>query len=94
MTMFNRNDLAKDVASALGIQKAAAAEVIDYALGTILIAAARGDGYRLAGFGTFAPKTRAARVGRNPQTGAPVDIPARTALTFKPAKTASPKGGA
>jgi DNA-binding protein HU-beta len=86
MTMFNKTDLATDVASALGIQKRAAAQVIDATLHMILGAAAAGDGYRLAGFGTFAPKTKAARVGRNPRTGQAVDIPARTSLAFKPAK--------
>ena len=86
MTMFNKADLAKQVADALGRPKASVQGVIDLALGEIVIAAARGDGYRLAGFGTFAPKTKAARTGRNPRTGETVAIPARTALTFKPAK--------
>lgn len=86
MTMFNKADLTKEVADKLGISKAAVHEVIDFALGTILIAAAQGNGYRLHGFGTFKPKTTAARVGRNPRTGEAVEIPARTSLAFKPAK--------
>lgn len=88
MTMFNKTDLVKQVAEALSMPKASVAGVIDVALGAIMIAAAQGDGVRLAGFGTFQPKTKAARTGRNPRTGAAVAIPARTALTFKPAKPA------
>lgn len=86
MTMFNKTDLVKRVAEALAVPKSSVAGVIDLALGEIIVAAAQGDGYRLAGFGTFAPKTKAARTGRNPRTGEAVEIPARTALTFKPAK--------
>ena len=43
----------------------------------------KGDRVPLVGFGTFATSKRAARTGRNPQTGAEVKIPARTAVTFK-----------
>lgn len=42
-----------------------------------------GDKVPLVGFGTFAVSERAARSGRNPQTGEPVEIPARKAVTFK-----------
>jgi DNA-binding protein HU-beta len=44
------------------------------------------DKVTLVGFGTFAIKTRAARKGRNPQTGVEIDIPAKTGLTFKASK--------
>lgn len=46
----------------------------------------------LRGFGTFETKTRAARSGRNPQTGLPIEIPASTSLTFKAAKAAAKSG--
>lgn len=92
MTLMSKSDLIKAVASATGIKVTTAADAVDAALHLIRSAAEDGHGYRLTGFGTFAPKTRAARTGRNPQTGLPVEIPARTALTFKPAKT--PKAGA
>ena len=39
----------------------------------------------IAGFGTFAPKTRNARTGRNPATGEPIKIPEKTSASFKPA---------
>ena len=43
----------------------------------------KGEKVQLVGFGTFAVSERAARSGRNPQTGEPVEIPARKAVTFK-----------
>lgn len=43
-----------------------------------------GGKYTIQGFGTFTPKTRAAKKGRNPQTGAAVDIPEHKTVTFKP----------
>jgi DNA-binding protein HU-beta len=85
MTIYNKTDLCNDVASALGIPAAHVERVINTTLNQIEGRAEDGDGYRLKGFGTFAPKTRAARVARNPGTGAPVQVPARTVLTFKAA---------
>ena len=46
-----------------------------------------GDKVQLVGFGTFETKARPARVGRNPRTGAPVRIPARRAVRFRPSRT-------
>ena len=46
-----------------------------------------GDKVQLVGFGTFEAKERPARVGRNPRTGAPVRIPARRAVRFRPSRT-------
>jgi nucleoid DNA-binding protein len=51
-----------------------------------LILGAGEEGVRLNDIGTFKLKTRAARTGRNPQTGATVAIPAKVAISFKPAK--------
>ena len=45
----------------------------------------RGEKVRLDGLGIFSPVTRAATTRRNPQTGAPVDVPAKKTVTFKPA---------
>ena len=48
---------------------------------------ARGESVAIAGFGTFTPRARAARQGRNPQTGEPIAIAASTVPTFKAGKT-------
>ena len=76
-------ELIEAVASKAGLTKADAGRAVDAMVASITAALAKGDRVPLVGFGTFATSKRAARVGRNPQTGAEVKIPARTAVTFK-----------
>lgn len=76
-------ELIEAVASKAGLTKADAGRALDATLEAITGALVKGDKVPLVGFGTFATSKRAARVGRNPQTGAEVKIPARTAVTFK-----------
>jgi len=54
------------------------------ALPRVIVKLAKQGPIRIFDLGTFTVKTRAARTGRNPQTGAPVDIPAKTFLSFSP----------
>lgn len=82
----SKGNLIDTLAEQQGITKVAAAAQIDNVLQLIGNAAATGAKVIIKGFGTFELKTRAARTGRNPQTGLPVEIPASTALTFKAAK--------
>ncbi len=83
---ISKGKLIEDLADLQGLTKTAAAESVDSFLNLILGAAASGHKVILQGFGTFEMKTRAARTARNPATGLPVEVPAKTALTFKPAK--------
>lgn len=76
-------ELIEAVASKAGLTKADAGRALDATLEAITGALVKGDKVPLVGFGTFATSKRAARTGRNPQTGAEVKIPARTAVTFK-----------
>jgi len=76
-------ELVEAVAAAAGLTKADATRAIDATFATITEALAKGDKVPLVGFGTFAISKRAAREGRNPQTGATVKIAARNAVTFK-----------
>ena len=76
-------ELVEAVAAKAGITKADATRAIDATFETITGALKAGDKVPVAGFGTFATSERAARQGRNPQTGAVVEIAARTAVTFK-----------
>jgi len=76
-------ELVEAVATAAGLTKADATKAIDATFATITEALAKGDKVPLVGFGTFAISKRAAREGRNPQTGATVKIAARNAVTFK-----------
>lgn len=76
-------ELIEAVASKAGITKADAGRAVDATFSVITEALVKGDKVPLVGFGTFAISKRAARVGRNPQTGAEVQIAARNAVTFK-----------
>ena len=71
-----RSSLSKaDVAAALGALTATSADAL-----------AEGETVTVAGFGKFTPRTRAARQGRNPRTGEPIDVPAARVPSFKAAK--------
>ena len=76
-------ELVEAVAKEAGLTKADAARAIDATLAAITKALKGGDKVPLVGFGTFAVSKRAARIGRNPQTGAEVKIAARNAVSFK-----------
>ncbi|EAT10701.1 HU family DNA-binding protein, partial [Bermanella marisrubri] len=68
------------------IPKAAAGRALDATVDAITNALKEGDQVVLVGFGTFAVKERAARTGRNPQTGQPIEIAAAKVPGFKPGK--------
>ena len=76
-------ELVEAVATSVGLTKADANRAIDATFDAITKALKKGDKITLIGFGTFGVSKRAARTGRNPQTGAEVKIPARNAVTFK-----------
>ena len=76
-------ELVEAVAEATGLTKADATRAIDATFEAITGALKDGDKVPLVGFGTFAVSKRAAREGRNPQTGETVKIAARNAVTFK-----------
>ena len=60
--------------------------IVDVMLETITREIADGNSVQFAGFGTFEPKYRAARTGRNPHTNEPVPIPARIVPNFRAGK--------
>lgn len=86
MPNFTRADLIKAVADVTGLSKADTESVVAATLATIRAEAISGKAVTLQGFGRFAVTERAARTGRNPATGAPIEIAASRALTFKAAK--------
>jgi DNA-binding protein HU-beta len=74
------------VASEVGIAKSAAAETIDAFLATVTNAVVKGDPVQLIGFGSFGKGARAARAGRNPKTGEPLQIAASKTVKFSAGK--------
>jgi DNA-binding protein HU-beta len=83
---MNKNELTSVVADKTGLSKTQAAEAVDGVFEAITSALKKGDEVRLVGFGTFAVSKRKASKGRNPATGAEIDIPASNQPKFKPGK--------
>ncbi|WP_416463713.1 HU family DNA-binding protein [Sphingomonas sp. VDB2] len=83
---MNNSDLADAVAGELGLSKADARKAVDTVFSAIAAAAAKGDEVSLNGFGKFKVKESAAREGRNPSTGATIQIAASKKLGFSAAK--------
>ena len=74
------------VAKAADISKAAAERAVNGALGAITVSLRKGQSVTLVGFGTFSVARRAARVGRNPRTGAEIKIRAAKVPKFRAGK--------
>ena len=83
---MNKSELIDAIASGADVSKASAGRALDYAIGAITGALKSGDSVSLVGFGTFSVKHRAARAGRNPQTGAEIQIAAANVPSFKAGK--------
>jgi DNA-binding protein HU-beta len=83
---MNKADLIDAMADAADISKAAASRALDGMVEAITAAMKEGDQVSLIGFGTFSVKERAARQGRNPQTGETIQIKASNIPSFKAGK--------
>lgn len=83
---MNKTELIDRIAEAADISKASAARALDAALDAITVSLRQSDPVVLVGFGTFTVKERAARTGRNPQTGATIEIKAARVPGFKAGK--------
>ena len=88
---MNKSDLVDAVASKADMSKAEAGRAVDAVLGSVGDALGNGDSVSLVGFGTFSVRHRAARMGRNPQTGATMQIAASKVPGFKAGKALKDK---
>lgn len=79
---MNKSELIDAIAQEADISKAAAGRVVDIFTDSVTAALKKGDSVQLIGFGTFKINKRAARTGRNPQTGKEIKIAARNAPAF------------
>jgi DNA-binding protein HU-beta len=80
---MNKAELVEAMATKAGLTKADATRALDAFVAAVTGSLKKGNKVSLVGFGTFKTSKRAARMGRNPQTGADVKIPARTTVGFK-----------
>lgn len=83
---MNKSELIDAIASAANLSKADAGRALNATTDAITGAMASGDGVQLTGFGSFVVRDRAARTGRNPQTGASIQIKASKVAAFKAGK--------
>ena len=83
---MNKGELIEAVANDANITKAQAQAAMDAFVSNVKKALKSGNKVTLVGFGTFSASTRAARMGRNPQTGQPIQIPQRRVAKFSAGK--------
>jgi len=83
---MTKAELVEEVARAAELTKKDSEVIVDEVFKNIIQALNRGDKIELRGFGSFRVRQRDARRGRNPKTGEPVDIPAKSVPYFKPGK--------
>ncbi len=83
---MNKTELIDHIAQQADISKAAAGRALEAVIGGVKTTLKKGGSVTLVGFGTFAVGKRTARTGRNPRTGDPVEVEAKSVPYFKPGK--------
>lgn len=83
---MNKQELVSAIAEGSGLTKADSERALNACMDAIKDALKKGDSVQLVGFGTFSVSDRAARTGRNPQTGKEITIPAKKVAKFKVGK--------
>ncbi|MGF1602001.1 MAG: HU family DNA-binding protein [Thermosynechococcaceae cyanobacterium] len=83
---MNKAELVNAVADKAGVTKKQADEILGATIDTIIDTVSKGDKVTLVGFGSFEPRDRKAREGRNPKTGKALKIPATTVPAFSAGK--------
>jgi DNA-binding protein HU-beta len=89
--IMNKSELIQKIADEAGITKTQANTALNAFIGAVTKTLKKGDKVTLVGFGTFSVSKRAARNGRNPQTGEVIKIKARKVARFKAGKELSGK---
>lgn len=84
---MTKNELIEKVAKKASLTKSAAADAVNHTFGLIRDSLVRGEKIVITGFGTFLVRSRAARRGRNPQTGQTIQIPSKKLPSFTAGKT-------
>lgn len=83
---MNKAELIEALADKAGLQKQKAKKVLDAYIDIVTEKMSQKEEITLIGFGTLIPKEQTSRLARNPKTGTPVTIQARTTVKFKPGK--------
>jgi nucleoid DNA-binding protein len=83
---MKKSDIVDSIAGKIGVPKAQVQQMVDDVFDLIAEGLTKGEKIDLRGFGTFSVRDSKARTGRNPQSGEPIQIPARRVPAFKPGK--------
>src|SRR6187549_3656001 len=83
---MTKAELVEEVARVAELTKKDSEVIVDEVFKSIILSLNRGEKIELRGFGSFRVRQRGPRRGRNPKTGAPVDVPAKRVPYFKPGK--------
>ncbi len=83
---MNKGQLIEAIAKDANITKTQAGGALDAFVKNVQVSLKKGDKVTIVGFGTFSASNRAARMGRNPQTGQPIKIPAKRVAKFSAGK--------
>ena len=83
---MNKEELVQEISKKASVTQKEAAEVLSALIETVQKTVSKGKKVTLVGFGTFESRKRAARIGRNPQTGKELKIPAKTVPAFTAGK--------
>ena len=83
---MTKADLIDEVSKAVEMTRKESEQIVDTIFESIVKALRGGDKIEIRGFGSFRTRQRQARIGRNPKTGAKVDVPAKKIPYFKPSK--------
>jgi len=81
---MNKQQLVTQVANKMHLSKSQCLAITDTIINTIENALKNGEKVQLVGFGSWHKRRRKARAGRNPQTGQPIQIPAKNVVSFTP----------
>ena len=84
---MTKTSMVESVARNAGVTKAEASRVMEALIKSVTDALSKGEKVTMTGFGTFEVRQRAARMGRNPQTGATIQIPAQRTPAFRAGKS-------
>ncbi len=86
LSIMNKEELVQEISKKAKVTQKEAGEVLNALVDTIQKTVSKGKKVTLVGFGTFESRKRAARNGRNPQTGKEISIPAKTVPVFSAGK--------
>ncbi|RMD97612.1 MAG: integration host factor subunit alpha [Deltaproteobacteria bacterium] len=83
---MTKADIVESIYERLGFTKKESAQIVDTVFEILKQRLEAGEKVKISGFGNFVVREKKPRIGRNPQTGEPLEISARRVLTFKPSQ--------